>query len=112
MTTGSIDYGTHKIATHSFTEDSVTKDVERIAPAAGVMATCAWGTDSTAVSTTGLSTISVNCAGSGRIVVATRGLASVISYLNTATFRIAFYAADNSLIGYSARIFPEFTEIS
>ena len=39
MSTGSIDYGTRKIATHSFTEDSVTKDVERIAPGCGVLGT-------------------------------------------------------------------------
>ena len=38
MALSNIEYGADKLATHSFTESSETKHVERVAPGAGVSA--------------------------------------------------------------------------
>ena len=108
MATGSIDYGTHKIATHSFTEDAVTKDVERIAPAAGVVSTCAWGTDDFAMTSTGMSSTSVSTVGKGRIIILARALSANVTSSNTYSFRLAFYAADGGYMGSSALVSPGF----
>ena len=98
------------IAVHVIAEDSEARVVERIAPGAGVVATWAWGTDASALTATGLSSIDVDTQGKGRIMVSARAAVAAVDVGDTFTFRLAYYAADDGLIGFSGDVAPEFTE--
>ena len=98
------------IAVHVVSEDSEARMVERIAPGAGALATWAWATDATALTSTGLSSIDVDTQGKGRIVVSARAALADVAVGDTFTFRLAFYAVDDGLIGFSGDVAPEFTE--
>ena len=98
------------IAVHVFTEDSEARVIERIAPGAGVLATWAWATDATSLSSTGLGSLDVDTQGKGRIIVSARAALADVDVDDTFTFRLAYYAADDGLIGFSGDVSPEFAE--
>ena len=98
------------IAVHVVSEDSEARVVERIAPGAGALATWAWGTDETELTATGLSSIDVDTQGKGRIIVSARAAVANVDVGQTFAFRLAFYAVDDGLIGFSGAVSPEFTQ--
>lgn len=96
------------IATYSFTEDSVTKHVERIAPAAGVMNDF---DDSASVTTSGLvSGFSVSCVGKGRIVIGAK--AASVANTDFCTLRLVFKNGTGEVIGTSVLTQSTFTELT
>lgn len=95
------------IASFAFTEDAVTKHMERIAPGAGVMATFG---DSATVTTVGLvSSFSVDCAGKGRIVFAVKAATANGDFC---TFRLVFKNGNGDVIGTSVLTQSSFTELT
>ncbi len=86
------------IATHAITEGGETRHVERVAPASGVIEAPTTASIA-ATSTVGLYPAAeyLDCQGKGRIVIN-----SVLSVSGeSAGFRIAFYDASATLIGYT-----------
>lgn len=103
MTTGSIDYGTHKIATHTFTEDAETRDIERVTVGAGVVGD--WG-DTADVTATGLvSGLEIVTTGKGRIIIGAT-CNTTVGYFYT--FRLVFKNSLGAVIGVSAAVSPKF----
>lgn len=95
------------IASFSFTEDAVTKHMERIAPGAGVMATFG---DSATVTAVGLvSSFSVDCTGKGRIVFAVK---AVTANGDFCTYRLVFKNGNGDVIGTSVLTQSSFTELT
>lgn len=96
------------IATYSFTEDSVTKHIERIAPGAGVMA----GFDDTAsVTAVGLvSGLSASSIGKGRIIIGAK--AESVANTDFCTLRLVFKNGSGDVIGTSVLTQITFTELT
>lgn len=93
------------VASHSFTEDAVTKHMERIAPGAGVLAS---GWSYTSVTAVGLvSGLSCATVGKGRIVVIAKAQTGNTDYFG---FRLVFKDGAGVVIGTSELIQPVFTE--
>lgn len=96
------------LATYSFTEDAVTKHVERIAPAAGVMSDF---DDSATVTASGLvSDFSASCVGKGRIIVGAK--AASVANTDFCTFRLVFKNGTGVVIGTSVLTQSTFTELT
>lgn len=98
------------IATHKISEDGVEKELERIAPGAGVFDSFNWTSDKFDITAVGLDTNSIPTAGKGRIVITPRALSANVTALTTLAIRVFFYATDGTLIGPSGIITPEFAE--
>ena len=106
MALNKIDYGLDKIATHSFTEATETRHVERVAPGAGVLG--AWD-DSAEVTATGLvSGLSVDCTGRGRIIV---GCLCEAALATTLKFRAVFKNSAGTVVGVSAEVSSALSEL-
>ena len=103
MTTGSIDYGTHKIATHSFTEDAVTKDVERIAPGCGVVG--AWDVTANVTAVGLVGSFSLPSTGRGRIIIGAK-CETTADYFYSAF--LIFKSSTGVTLGVSATFSPTF----
>ena len=107
MALDSMIYGTDYIATHSFEEDTKTKHVERVAPASGILG--GWD-DSYYVSSTGLTNITADTTGRGRIVlgVLCKGSDTPSKEIK---FRLVFYNSNGVIIGASAEVSSLITNI-
>ena len=93
------------IASHSFTEDSVTKHMERIAPGAGVLAS---GWSYTSVTAVGLvSGLSCATVGKGRIAVMAKAQTGNTDYFG---FRLVYKDGAGVVMGVSELIQPVFGE--
>lgn len=93
------------IASYSFSEDSETKHMERIAPGAGVLASGWAYTSVTAVGlVSGLSCVTI---GKGRIIVTAKAVTGNTDYFG---FRLVFKDGAGVIIGTSQLIQPVFTE--
>lgn len=106
-----IVFGDEKIATHSFTEDTNEKHVERIAAGAGVCPT-AWE-DTAVVTASGLvSGLSCVTTGKGRIIVNCTADTTVDDIFK---FRLVYYSSEvpstSNIIGTSALITQSFTAV-
>ncbi len=110
MTTNKIQFTEGvglNVASHSFTEDSVTKHMERIAPGAGVMASFG---DDASITTVGLvSGFSVACEGKGRIILSTKAATANGDFC---TFRLVFKNSNGDVIGTSVLTQSTFTELT
>lgn len=100
-----------KMAVHVISEDSEARTVERISPGAGVLATWDWSADKLTVNATG-SFGDIDTQGKGRIVIAARAAIADVDVGDVFSFRLAYYAVDDGLIGFSGTVEPEFTEYS
>lgn len=107
MALSNIEYGADKLATHSFTESSETKHVERVAPGAGVLG--AWD-DSATITATGLvADFSVDTTGRGRIIV---GCLCAAALATTLKFRLQFKNSAGTVVGLSAEVTSVLTEVT
>ena len=107
MALDSLEYGSDKIATHSFTESAETVHVERVAPAAGILGEWA---STAAPTTTGLvSTFSLDTAGKGRIIV---GCLCNVALAATFKFRLIFYNSVSAIVGTTAEVTSTLTEVT
>lgn len=97
MALDSMVYGVDNIATHSFSEGSETRHVERVAPASGVLG--AWEDTAEVTATGSVYDFSVNTSGRGRIVV---GCLARGSQNTTCKFRLIFKNSDDEVVGLSA----------
>ena len=96
------------IATHQFTEDAETREMERVAPGFGQY-TLPGAPQASEKATTGLAAGSgVSCVAKGRIILKTSFSAST----NYARIRVVFYDSAASLIGYSDEILVKNTGIA
>ena len=95
------------VASYSFTEDAVTKHMERIAPGAGVLASGWSYTSATAVGL--VSGLSCSTIGKGRIIVAAKAETGNTDYFG---FRLVFKDGAGVVIGTSQLIQPIFTELT
>lgn len=107
MATDALDYGSDKIATHTFTEDTVEKHVERITAGAGVLG--AWD-DTATITTTGLvADFTVPTTGKGRIIV---GCLCEGTLATTLKFKLQFKNSAGTVVGLSAEVFSALTEVT
>lgn len=97
MALDSMVYGVDNIATHSFSEGSETRHVERVAPAAGVLD--AWEDTAQVTALGAVYDFYVNTSGRGRIVV---GCIAKGSQNTTCKFRLLFKNSNDEVIGISA----------
>ena len=107
MALDSIVYGVDNIATHSFSEESETRHVERVAPAAGVLG--AWDNAAEVTATGPVDDFSVNTSGRGRIVV---GCLAMGSQNTTCKFRLMFKNSAGTVFGVSAEATSTLTEVT
>ena len=106
MAFSSIPYGDAAIATHSIVEDFVPKQVERVAPGAGVLG--AWDATGAATAVGLVPELSADTAGKGRIIVGVlceEALAAVLK------FRLVFKNSAGFVIGLSAEVESSLTEL-
>ena len=94
------------IASFAFTEDAVTKHMERIAPGAGVIA---GGFSFTTVSAIGLVSGNAACQGKGRIVVCAKAVTGNTDYF---TFRLVFKDSSGGVLGVSPLTQISFGELT
>ena len=95
------------IASYIFTEDGVTKHMERIAPGAAVLSAF---DDTATVSAVGLVVdFSANCTGKGRIILGVKAVTTPSDYCS---FRFVFKDGAGVVIGTSILLQSIFTEIS
>lgn len=94
------------VASHAFTEDGVTKHMERIAPGAGVLSALPAATTVSAIGLVGA--LSVNCEGKGRIIFSAKATTSNGDFC---TARLVFKAADGAVIGMSVLTQSTFAEL-
>lgn len=98
--------GDRQLATYRFLEDGVNRDVERIAPGAGVL--------DEFTSEVGISVIGprpyteITCRGKGRIVVKFRAATGAT---DLCSFYLVFKAANGSIIGTSPLVYAAFTTV-
>lgn len=103
MAIDSIDYGTDKISTHSFTENAVEKHTERIAPGCGVAG--AWDVTAS-VSAVGLvGSFSLPATGRGRIIIGAK-CETTADYFYSAF--LVFKSSTGVTLGVSATFSPTF----
>lgn len=94
------------IATHLVTEDGKQKQIERIAPGAGVInSTLSFSS----VSAAGLVPATTDTQGKGRIVVSAK---SVTGNTDAFTFRLVYKSAAEEIIGTSPIVQGFFTELT
>ena len=106
MALDSMIYGTDYIATHSFSEGTETKHVERVAPAAGVLGT--WGDDGFATATGIVPNLTIDTIGKGRIVVGCIAVGTSNKYFK---FRLMFKNSEGVIVGVSAEVESYITTI-
>ena len=106
MALSNIEYGADKLATHSFTESSETKHVERVAPGAGVLG--AWDDTATIIATGLVDDFSVDTTGRGRIIV---GCLCEAALATTLKFRLQFKNSAGTVVGLSAEVTSALTEV-
>ena len=106
MALDSMIYGTDYIATHSFSEGTETKHVERVAPAAGVLG--AWDDTATITATGLVADFSVDTTGRGRIIV---GCLCEADLATTLKFRLQFKNSAGAIVGLSAEVTSALTEV-
>lgn len=95
------------IASHSFTEDGMTKHMERIAPGACVLDAY---DDTATISTVGLVPgFSSNCMGKGRIIVAFKAETAMSEYC---LFRLIFKNGAGEIIGPTVLLQSTFAELT
>ena len=107
MALDSMIYGTGFIATHSFSEDTETKHVERVAPGAGVLG--AWDDTATITATGLVADFSVDTTGRGRIIV---GCLCEAALATTLKFRLQFKNSAGTVVGLSAEVISSLTEVT
>ena len=107
MALGSITYGSDKIATHSFSESSETRHVERVAPAAGVLG--AWDDTASITAVGAVADFSVDTTGKGRIVV---GCLCNAALATTLKFRLQFKNSAGTVVGMSAEATATLTDVT
>lgn len=106
MALDKLIFGTENIATHSFTEDTEERHVERVAPGAGVLG--AWD-DTVTITATGLvADFSVDTTGRGRIIV---GCLCEAALAATLKFRLQFKNSVGTVVGLSAEVTSTLTEV-
>lgn len=106
MALDSMIYGTGFIATHSFSESGQTKNVERVAPGAGVLGT--WDDTATITATGLVANFSVDTTGRGRIIV---GCLCEAALATTLKFRLQFKNSAGTVVGLSAEVTSALTEV-
>lgn len=98
--------GVSKIATYRITEDAMTKDIERIAPSAGVLSSMLYRID---LAELGIQPdLEVMCGGRGRIIVKLRAVAAPTDFCS---FMLVYAMEDYSIIGASLPVFANFTPV-
>ena len=107
MALNKIDYGSDKIATHSFIEATETRHVERVAPGAGVLGS--WDDTATVTATGLVSGLSADCTGRGRIVV---GCLCDAALATTLKFKLVLKNSSGTIIGLSAEVSSALTEVT
>ena len=106
MALGSVEYGADRLATHSFSEGGQTKNVERVAPGAGVLG--AWDDTATITATGLVADFSVDTTGRGRIIV---GCLCEAALATTLKFRLQFKNSAGVVVGLSAEVTSTLTEV-
>ena len=106
MALDSMIYGTDYIATHSFSEGTETKHVERVAPGSGILAD--WAVTASPTATGLVSSFSLDTVGKGRIVV---GCLCNAALATTFKFRLVFRNSANQIVGTTAEVTSTLTEI-
>lgn len=106
MALGSIEYGADRLATHSFSEGGQIKNVERVAPGAGVLG--AWDDTATITATGLVADFSVDTTGRGRIIV---GCLCEAALATTLKFRLQFKNSAGAVVGLSAEVTSALTEV-
>ena len=107
MALDSIAYGTSFIATHSFLEDGQTKNVERVAPGAGVLG--AWDVTASPTTTGLVGSFTLDTTGKGRIIV---GCLCDAALATTFKFRLVFSNSASQVVGTTAEVTATLTEIT
>lgn len=107
MTIDAIDYGSDKIATHSFTEDAVEKHVERITAGAGVLG--AWDDTATITATGLVADFTVPTTGKGRIII---GCLCEGTLATTLKFKLQFKNSAGTVVGLSSGVSATLTEVT
>ena len=105
MALDSMVYGTGFIATHSFSESGQTKNVERVAPGAGILGT--WDDTATITATGLVADFSVGTTGRGRIIV---GCLCEAALATTLKFRLVFSNSLSQVVGTTAEVTAALTE--
>lgn len=105
MALSNIEYGADKLATHSFTESSETKHVERVAPGAGVLG--AWDVTASPTATGLVGSFSLDTVGKGRIIV---GCLCNADLATTLKFRLVFSNSSSQVVGTTAEVTATLTE--
>ena len=107
MALDKLVFGSDNIATHSFTEATEERHVERVAPGAGVLG--AWD-DTATISATGLvADFSVDTTGRGRIIV---GCLCESALATTLKLRLQFKNSVGTVVGLSAEVTSALTEVT
>lgn len=99
-------FGADNIASHSFTEGSDEKHIERVAPGAGVLG--AWDDTATITATGLVADFSVDTTGRGRIIV---GCLCEAALATTLKFRLQFKNSAGTVVGLSAEVSSALTEV-
>lgn len=106
MALDKLIFGTENIATHSFTEATEERHVERVAPGAGVLG--AWDDTATITATGLVADFSVDTTGRGRIIV---GCLCAAALATTLKFRLQFKNSAGTVVGLSAEVTAALTEV-
>jgi hypothetical protein len=95
MVLDKLVFGSDNIATHSFTEATEERHVERVAPGAGVLG--AWDDTATITATGLVADFSVDTTGRGRIIV---GCLCEAALATTLKFRLQFKNSAGTVVGF------------
>lgn len=106
MALDKLVFGSDNIATHSFTEATEERHVERVAPGAGVLG--AWDDTATITATGLVADFSVDTTGRGRIIV---GCLCEAALATTLKFRLQFKNSAGTVVGLSAEVTSSLTEV-
>lgn len=107
MAFDSLAYGDDKIATHSFTEATEERHIERVAPGAGVLG--AWDDTATVTAVGLVADFSVDTIGKGRIVI---GVLCEGTLATIFKFRLQFKNSAGTVVGTSAEVSAALTEVT
>ena len=107
MALDKLVFGSDNIATHSFTEATEERHVERVAPGAGVLG--AWDDTATITATGLVADFSVDTTGRGRIIV---GCLCEGTLATTLKFKLQFKNSAGTVVGLSAEVSSALTEVT
>lgn len=107
MALDKLVFGSDNIATHSFTEATEERHVERVAPGAGVLG--AWDDTATITATGLVADFSVDTTGRGRIIV---GCLCEGTLATTLKFKLQFKNSTGTVVGLSAEVSSALTEVT